>query len=77
MIIFNVSIALGGQLVTSNSFPATGKTKISYFIKKPETPTIPLEKDDFSFMRNIIYGDLSHQQLESLVTYVEHVRKQT
>lgn len=67
-----IGASMGGQLVASDMYPSNTKTKTCYFIKK-EPGAIPLVKDDTSFKRNLIYGDLSHQPLENLVCYVENV----
>lgn len=68
MLIMNIN--LGGQLIASDGYPTTAKTKSCYFIKKEP---IPMSKEDMSFKDNLIYGDLSHQPLENLVTFIEDV----
>lgn len=63
---------MAGQLVASDAYPTTGKNKTCYFVKK-DVGVIPLVKDDLSFKRNLIYGDLSHQPLENLGAFIENV----
>jgi hypothetical protein len=65
-----LSMNSGGQLAISDCYPTASKTKSCYFIKKePISPP----KDDPAFKENWIYGDLSHQPLETLVTFIEDV----
>lgn len=79
-----INLNMGGQLIASDAYPTAGKNKACYFIKK-EPGVIPLVKDDpgggeagvpwnpHAFKRSLVYGDLSHQPLENLVCYIEHV----
>jgi hypothetical protein len=60
----------GGQLVVSDNYPNNAKTKCVYLIWK-EPASYP--RDDQTFRDNLIYGDLSQQPLEHLVTFIEDV----
>ena len=68
MLVMNMN--LGGQLSATEGYPINAKTKSLYFIKK-EPMVFP--REDMEFKNNLIYGDLSHQPLEQLVTFIEDV----
>lgn len=59
-----------GQLTAVDGYHTAMKLKSCYFIKK-----VPMTfgKEDPTFREHLIYGDLSPQPLEALVTFIEEV----
>lgn len=68
-----IQLNMGGQLICMDTYPTATRNKSCYFIKKTPGP-LPNIKDDFSFKKNLIYGDLAAQPLENLVCFIENVR---
>lgn len=69
MLVLNINLA--GLLVPSTGYPPNPKTKSCYFIKKEPMVFV---KNDPGFKNFLVYGDLSANPLEHLVTFVEDVR---
>jgi len=67
-----INLNAGGQLTVSDAYPTAAKTKSCYFIRK--APLVSPKEEMQHFRDNLVYGDLSHQPLEMLITYIEDVR---
>lgn len=59
-----------GQLVPTNEFTGTSKTKAVYFFKHSQTAVSP-----DTIKADLIYGDMSFSPLEQLSAFAEEVRK--
>ncbi len=64
-----ISLNNAGALVPSYEFPASGKTKSVYFLKRDKKEAIG--KDNFKTA--LLYGDLSYSPLEQLSALVDEV----